>query len=262
MRLGQIWVYPVKSLAGVQVDAAEVDDRGLVHDRRFMVVKPSGHFLTQRTLPRMALLAPHVEDGELVIAHGEASVRLSREVEGPPLSVTVWEDDVEAVDAGDEPARFLSDALGQEVRLVRMPRRTRRQVDLEHAREGDLVSFADGFPFLVVSDGSLAAFAGALGAEADVRRFRPNLVVEGASAFAEDDWGRFRIGPVSFHGTKACARCAVIDVDPDRGESTRDHLSALANIRKRDRSVYFGQNCVHDGSGTLRVGDAVEPLSD
>ncbi|GAB5546657.1 MAG: MOSC domain-containing protein [Sandaracinaceae bacterium] len=260
MRLGQIWIHPVKSLAGVRVDAADVDDRGLAHDRRFMVVGPDGRFLTQRTIPRMVSLGAHIEAGELRITHRESSLSVSLDAEGPAREVTVWQDVVSALDVGDEAARFLTDALGAPARLVRMPREVRRQVDLAHAREGDLVSFADGFPFLVVGDGSLGAMSAELGEEADVRRFRPNLVIDGAPAFAEDEWPRFRIGPITFHGSKACGRCSIVDVDPDRGLAAKGHLSTLARFRKRGGEVYFGQNCVHDGTGTLRVGDAVEVL--
>lgn len=258
LTLSELWIYPVKSLAGVRVARADVEARGLAGDRRFLVVDERGRFLTQRELPAMALARPRLERGLLRLeAPGLASVEVPSDVDGPAREVVVWEDRVEAIDAGDEIAEWISAALARPARLVRMPESTRRAADPKHARPGDLVSFADGFPFLLATEASLLAVNEALDVPVDVRRFRPNLVVAGAEPFEEDAWREVRIGGVRFYPRKACARCAIVDVDPDAGARAGGVLTALATVRREGNAVYFGQNLVHDGAGTLRVGDEV-----
>jgi len=256
--LREIWVYPVKSLRGVRVESAAVDDRGLVGDRRFMVVDAAGRFVTQREQPRLALVAATLDAERLRLATPDgAAVDVPLDVDAGAREVVVWDDRVPAVDAGDAAAALLRDHLGEDVRLVRMPASTRRVADPEHAREGDLVSFADGFPFLLVSQASVEAIAARVDAAIDARRFRPNLVVDGIEAFAEDAWTTFSIGEVTFHARKPCARCQVVDVDPDRGEAGRGVLKELARSRRRDNAALFGQNLVHDGGGRVAVGELV-----
>ncbi len=261
LALAALFVYPVKSLAGGPVSRARVEDRGLRHDRRFMVVDADGRFVTQRERPAMATSTARVEGEALWLEReGAAPASVPIEVEGPSREVRVWGDRCRAVDAGDEAAGWLSEALRQPVRLVRMPRRTRRPADPGHAREGDVVSFADGFPFLLATEASLEAVNARLDAPVDMRRFRPNLVVRGGAAFAEDAWRGLRIGDVRFEVRKPCSRCAIVDVDPDSGERAGGVLAALATFRERGNAVFFGQNLVHDGEGELRVGAPVELL--
>lgn len=256
--LRAIWIYPVKSLCGVRLDEARVDDRGVVGDRRFVVVDPRGRFVTQREEPSLARLVPRLDGDTLAIeAPGGARVELDVTASGAPLEVTVWGDRVRALDAGEAAARFLGDYLGAPHRLARMPKSTVRSADPRDARPGDRVAFQDGFPFLLAGEASLDALAAGLAQPIDMRRFRPNLVVGGAPAFAEDEWGALTIGEVSFHARKRCPRCVVVDVDPDRGERGAGVLSELARTRTFERAARFGQNLVHDGPGHLRVGDRV-----
>jgi hypothetical protein len=260
LRVSELWIHPVKSLAGLRVREAEVVARGLAHDRRFMLVRPSGVFASQRELPLMALFGTSL-DGHRLTVRGPDDATLELPLEGlggTTRTVRVWEDTLDAEDQGDGAARFFSKRLAAELRLVRMPDDARRPADPEHARPGDLVSFADGFPFLLVTEASLAAFATRFGAPPDVRRFRPNLVVSGAAPFAEDAWSAFRVGPVTFHVQKPCARCQIVNVDPDTGVPHKSALATLAELRRVGSSVMFGQNLVHDGAGVIREGDAVE----
>lgn len=261
LAISQLWIYPVKSLGGMRVPRARVDERGFEGDRRFMVVDDSGAFLTQRKVPRMACVRATIEDGALRLEHaGMRALSVRLDVDGPAREVRVWRDRVLAVDAGDEAAAWIGEAIGVRARLVRMPESTRRPADPEHARPGDLVAFADAFPFLLVSEGSLEALSRELGAPADVRRFRPNLVVRGAPPFAEDGWRELAAGSVRFFVRKPCARCRIVDVDPDRGVLGGDVLAALARSRTVGNAVLFGQNLVHDGKGELAEGDSVRVL--
>ncbi|MFK7992392.1 MAG: MOSC domain-containing protein [Sandaracinaceae bacterium] len=256
--LSEIWVHPVKSFAGHRVEQAEVDDRGLALDRRFMVVDESGRFLTQREHPEMARFSARWEDGALQLAHEEEALTLAPTEAGPRRPVTVWDDEVEAVDQGDDVATWLRDRLEQSVRLVFMPASSRRAADPRYARAGDLNSFADGFPFLLLGQASLDDFRGRVEADVDARRFRPNLVVSGAAPYAEDGWAALRIGALRFEAPVGCSRCVMVDVDPDRGVSDKAVLKTLSGYRTRDRRVWLGVNLVHDAPGALRVGDAID----
>jgi len=258
LHLAEIRIHPVKSLAGLSVEAAEVDDRGLRHDRRFMVVDPRGRFITQRELPAMATVRAFVEDECLVLeAPSGATFALPVEGGGEPLEVTIWRDRVAALDQGADAARWLNETLGADLRLVRMPPETHRPVDPAYARAGDRVSFADGFPFLLVTEASLAALNERSARPVDVRRFRPNLVIAGATPFAEDGWTEIGVGPVRLFPRKACSRCQVVDVDPDRGVREKGTLATLSTFRREGSRVLFGQNLVHDGRGVIRRGDLV-----
>src|SRR5205807_10403002 len=179
MQIEQLFVYPIKSCAGIAVDAARVTARGLEHDRRWMVTDADGIFVTQRTLPEMALVRIGI-DGERLTVDRDGHPRLLLPFvhdDGAPLDVVVWDDRVRAVRHAPG-SDWFSRVLGVDVQLVSMPDDARRAVDPDFARAGDIVSFADGFPLLLVNRSSLAA----LGEDVDVRRFRPNVVVAGAAA--------------------------------------------------------------------------------
>ena len=254
MRIERLFVHPVKSCAGIAVPEARVTARGLEHDRRWMVTDGEGTFLTQRELPEMALVRVAIHDERLVVAR-DGLPRLPLPFvhdDGERVVVTVWDDRVRAV-AHEEGSAWFSRALGRDVRLVCMPDDVRRPVEAKHARAGDVVSFADAFPLLVVNQASLAA----LGDGVDARRFRPNVVVGGAPAWAEDDWRALRAGELTLRTPKPCARCTIPGIDPDSAAITKEPLPTLARMRTRDHRLLFGINAIPDGEGTLRVGDPV-----
>ena len=261
MNIGALFVYPIKSCAGIAVSGARVTARGLEHDRRWMVTDAAGAFLTQRTLPEMALVRLALAGDGLVVTHkGQPPLTLPwLHADGARVDAEVWRDHVAAVrhDAG---SAWFSRALGRPAQLVCMPDDVRRPVDPAFARAGDVVSFADGYPLLVVNRASVEALAAASGAAVDLRRFRPNLVVDGAAAWAEDDWRALAAGPVTLRTPKPCARCTIPGVDPDTAAITREPLRTLARLRTRDHEAWFGVNAIPDGEGIVRVGDSVQPL--
>lgn len=273
MHLSSLHLYPVKSLRGCTVDEAVLDPLGLVGDRRFMVIDENGRFLTQRTLPRMALITTALAADTLTLsAEGAGSATVSRAPDpaAPLRAVSVWKSEgLLAEDCGDAVAEWLADFLGTSCRLVRIGAKFRRPVSTpEVAGPGDLVSFADGFPFLVLSEATLADLNDRLvaqGGEAlPMDRFRPNLVVAGAEAFAEDTWTRFRIGTVTFRAGGPCTRCAVTTTDQKTALRGREPLRTLATYRRSaadPTDVNFGQNLIHETkAGRLGVGDPVEIL--
>jgi len=280
LRLTALNIYPVKSCRGVAVTSAEVDARGFVGDRRFLVVDAAGRFLTQRAHPRMALIETGLGDGALTLsASGVGSVSVAvgqalRPTVGdkprPTVTVTIWKDTVTANDCGGEPAAWLSEFLGLPCRLVRAgaayarPIPARKLPSTLHLEPytAHEVSFADGFPFLAISEESLADLNRRLDAPLPMNRFRPNLVVAGGAPYAEDAWGRFRIGSVVFHGATRCGRCVVTTTDQLTAARGQEPLRTLATYR-RDAAgdVMFGRNLIHETkTGRLAVGDEIQLL--
>lgn len=268
-----LYYYPVKSLRGCAVSTLEVDLLGPVGDRRFLVIDPSGKFMTQRTHPRMARIATALDAATLTLsADGAGAIAVPRtSAPAAPLrTVRVWKSEgLQAEDCGDEAAAWLGAFLGAECRLVRIGEKFLRPVKPAKARPGDVVSFADGYPFLVISEASLAALNERIqengGKPVPMDRFRPNLVVAGAAPFAEDQWLRFRIGEVVFRHAGLCSRCIVTTTDQQTGERCGpEPLRTLAQFRRdaaNPSDVNFGVNLIHETkSGTLRLGDTVELL--
>lgn len=253
-----IFIYPVKSCRGVSLPRAAVVARGLDGDRRWMVVGADDRFVTQREEPRLALVDVSL-DGEALrlAAPGVGSVRVPRRGDqGPRRTVRVWRHQAAAVEHA-EGSDWFSAYLGAPHRLVYMPDDHQRAVNPEKAGRGHIVGFADGYPLLLIGQSSLDDLNARLAQPVEMRRFRPNLVVEGASPFAEDQWRALRIGEVPFRGVKPCDRCVVTTVDPETGVRGTEPLRTLATYRKRGGKVLFGMNLVHDGLGALAVGDPV-----
>jgi uncharacterized protein YcbX len=262
--LSELHIYPVKSLGGIALQEAKVTERGLEHDRRWMVVDPAGQFLTQREYPRMATVWVDVGHDCLTLA---APDRDTIEVPfdavlAPALRVQVWNSNVEALAVSGAADLWLSEHLGTPCRLVHMPDSTRRECNPEFAGDGKVVSFADGYPFLVTSEASLADLNRRAGTNLPMNRFRPNLVVRGAGAWAEDHWKEFTVGEVRFRVAKPCGRCQVTTTDQASGEVRGpEPLATLATFRDSQFGVRFGMNLVALGTGTLRLGDNLEPAA-
>lgn len=268
LRLAAIWRYPVKSLGGSSLDHASLEPRGISGDRRWMVVTPEGHFRTRRETPVMALLrADPVAGGVVLSDRAGDTLAVAEPGPGAELAVTVWGAEVIARDAGEPAAQWLTARIGRTVRLVHMPEDWVRPLDPAYAHEGDRVGFADDFPLLVTVVESLDALNLALPAPITMERFRPNLVIAGASAaFAEDGWTTLRIGAAELRLVKPCTRCVITTQDPLTGEST-DKSQPFAALRALGRVMpgprpepIFGQNAIPSVCGEVAVGDVVEVL--
>jgi hypothetical protein len=228
-----------------------------------MLVDPDGRFLTQRELPRLALIEPCLTDGQLTLAApGVADFALTVSDDGPRGPVAIWRDTVLAVDQGDAVADWFSAFLATPVRLVRLAEDHVRRVDPAYARRpDDQTSLSDGYPFLLISEASLDDLNGRLEWPLEMRRFRPNIVVAGCPPYAEDTWRQISIGSVCFDVVKPCGRCAITTTDQETAVRGKEPLRTLATYRTVDGKVMFGQNLLYDGAGTIRVGDQVTLLS-
>ena len=266
MQLSALYRYPLKSARGESLTHSPLEALGLRGDRRWMLVEPeSGRFLTQRLLPQMSQLsALYNADGGLNLsAPGFGSLEVALPQPDQDLrGVTVWRDSLRVPDAGDAAAEWLSAFIGRPCRLVQVPEARARQVDTGYAQPGDKVAFSDGFPLLLIGQASLDDLSARVGRPLSMARFRPNLVVSGAEAFAEDGWKRIRIGGVVFRIAKPCERCVFTTVDPDSGHKALDQepLRTLAKFRKTPEGVLFGQNVIAEGSTELVLGMPVEVL--
>ena len=265
LRLSHINVYPVKSCKGISLKSAELTPYGLANDRQWMVVDQSGVFLSQRTMPKMALIEVFVTPSRLALsAPGQDQIEIVRRSETSPLhEVRIWKDSCSASDCGDPVADWLSSFLGISCRLVTMSDSFVRHVDPAYSRDADEVGFADAFPFLLISTASLRDLNSHLELPIPMNRFRPNLVVEGCHPYAEDGWIEISIGSLVFRISKPCARCTVPTVDQDTGIKGLEPLRTLATIRRgTGDKVFFGQNLINENKfGTITVGSEIKILA-
>jgi uncharacterized protein len=264
--LSQIIVYPIKSLAGVQMQQWWVEERGFRHDRRWLIIDDANRFVTQREYPQMVLIDVALRDEGIVLHHRTRSMPTLRVPYTPEtserLTVQIWNDEVEAVVVGAVYNQWLTEALGFSARLVFMPDSSPRPVDEQYAIQPSNVSFADGYPYLLIGQASLDDLNTRLPSPIEMRRFRPNLVVEGSLPYEEDHWYEFRIGQFDCYGVKPCARCILTTVNPDTGSKDGvEPVKTLATYRKANNKIFFGQNVLIYQAGLLGVGDEVSVLS-
>jgi uncharacterized protein YcbX len=261
MTLSEIWIYPVKSLPGIRLTEAQVEEKGLKYDRRWMIADLNGRFITQREFPAMAMLTVAVQEYGLLISSrldsGKAVLVPFEPVTAKPVAVTIWDDVVEALTVSKEADDWLSAQLNMPVQLVLMPESAQRKADPRYARNNENVSFADGFPFLLISQASLDHLNEQLEEPVTMLRFRPNFVVTGTAPHAEDDWKSIQIGTLSFDLVKPCARCVLTTIDPETAEKGKEPLKTLATYRKAGNKILFGQNIVAKQSGLVKQGDEI-----
>jgi uncharacterized protein YcbX len=266
MQLTDLRIHPVKSLAPVPVRTARVEPWGLRDDRRWMLVDAGGKMVSQREDPRLGQLVATVPaPGTLLLSAAGATPLTVVAPTGPLVPVSVFGLDFESVDAGDEAAKWFSALLGADLRLIHQDKAERRPLEV-------VTSLADGAPLLVTNSSSLAALNDLIaadhpddpvkGAPVPMGRFRTNLVVDGAEAWAETGWRRIRVGEVEFRVMQQCGRCVMTTLDPDTGERRGpEPLRALGRHRKFGRTLGFGMQIVPVGPlGELRVGDPVTVL--
>jgi uncharacterized protein YcbX len=259
VRLQSLHLYPVKSCAGIARDVHELDDTGLDLDRAWMVVDEHREFLSQRELPRLALVQPTLRASDLVLrAPGMLALHLALDRVEAPCRVRVWDDEVDAFDMGELAAQWFGDYLGRRARLVRFDPDARRLADKRWTGAIDApTQFADAFPLLVVSAASLDALNRRLAQPVTLARFRPNLVLDGIDAHAEDyiDEIAFDGGAVRLKLVKPCTRCSVPDVDPltaETGHAVGDALAAYRADARMGGALTFGMNAiVLEGAGRL-----------
>lgn len=257
--LSAIYIYPVKSLTGIPVQNWPITETGFQFDRQWMLIDAQNQFLSQRRVPRMALIKTALAENALMITAPEMEeLRLDlNPTQGEMINSTIWHDQVDTLAVSLEADSWFSRFLGISCRLVYQPESTIRHVNPQFAKITDKTALSDGFPFLLISENSLNALNKAMNLELSMSRFRPNLVVSGCDSYAEDSWREISIGSIGFRLPKPCSRCSVPTIDPETAETGKEPLTTLNRLRKSENKVYFGQNALHDNIGMLSVGDQV-----
>ncbi len=278
MHVSEINIYPVKSLSGISLTRSLVEVRGLQSDRRFMLVDKNNDLITQRECAKMATINVEIIERGLKISADRSDI-LEIEFDfgdAKEIEVRVWKSFCKAIVASEDINMWFRNILQIDCRLVQMPLATKRPINELFNRGNEIVSFADGYPLLIIGENSLADLNSKLDQKIPMNRFRPNLVVSDADAFAEDSWKKIKIGKTIFRSTKPCARCVVTTIDQETGISdVKEPLKTLAAYRKSKHvfpdtfedlglgknDVLFGQNLVAENFGEeIRVGDKVDVL--
>ncbi len=290
MKISEINIYPIKSLKGISLDHSHVEKRGLRFDRRWMLTDKNGMFFTQREVPRMATVeVDQVNfDGLIVSASGFEPLLVPMEPDlGHRADVTVWNDRVFAIAYAKSVSEWFSDVLGRNCELVVMPEKTERHVSSKFDTGDDIVSFADGYPLLLLGEASVGELNERLHEKyhsdeygeklpLPMNRFRPNVVVQGSGPFEEDNWAKIKIGDSIFRVVKPCARCVMTTVDQLKGEfDCKEPMKTLATFRLAKQAfpdtfedfghtpnaVLVGENLIPENPGAvIRVGDELEVM--
>jgi len=262
LHITQLNIYPIKSTAGISVPQANVARIGLQQDRRYMLVDAQGRYLTARQQPKLLCVHTRVDQlGMTISAEGQDDVFLgAAQTPYQQGEVSIWRDRCIVDYVGKIFDQWFSSYLGMACHLVKLPTDDTRKVDQNFGQASDFVSFADGFPLLLISQASLDDLNQRLPTPVSMARFRPNIVVSGCAAYAEDTWQQMQIGDVGFRGVKNCTRCTITTIDPSTGiqQADKQPLKTLREYRHRPGGVYFGQNIIPDTPGKLCVGDLVQ----
>ena len=259
--LSNINVFPVKSIAGISLSTAHVEKQGLQFDRRFMVASLDGKMITARTHPQMVKIKAIIEPDGLILCYpGLIDLHFTfNELEMKEIDTTVWSDSFTAYSTTKEANKWFSSILGCEAQLLfsgEQSNRIREKIQTN-------VSFADGYPLLIISEASLTELNKRSSSNHTMAQFRTNLVVSGNEAFIEDSWRRIRIGEVEFEVVKPCQRCILTTVNPNTAQyhPNKEPLKTFSTFRADDSgNVYFGQNLIAKNEGMIKIGDKIEVL--
>jgi len=262
LQLTQLFIYPIKSLRGIALQQAYMSNRGLEHDREWMLIDQEGTFISQRKYPQLALLQTSITATTLTVQHKrnpKQSISFSIvEQLDSPIAVNVWDDYCTGLEVSSEVSKWFSVHLQMDVKLIKMPPTEKRKVDPRYALYEETVGFADGYPSLIIGQSSLDLLNEKLAKPIGMDRFRPNLVFTGGHAHLEDEIVEFSIGEVQFYSAKPCSRCVMITVDQQTGEKSQEPLKTLASYRSFGQKILFGQNIMHTNLGLLRLGDELK----
>ncbi|GAB3903483.1 MOSC domain-containing protein [Mucilaginibacter boryungensis] len=263
LQISALYIYPIKSLGGIILNTAKVTDRGLECDRRWMLIDQNNRFISQREHPEMALLRPSIMPEGLQVTNLRNNSTLLipyQPLTNKMVEVTVWDDTTMGQLVSSAADEWFSNALGEPCRLVYMPDNIHRPVDPDYAPDGKLTSFSDAYPFLVISQASIDDLSARAGEPIPINRFRPNIVFTGGEPYMEDGMTHFTIGAIDFYGVKICARCPIPGINQNTAQRVKEPLKTMAGYRRKNNKVYLGQNLIHNGEGSLHVGDTITVL--
>ncbi|HMQ07798.1 MAG TPA: MOSC domain-containing protein [Saprospiraceae bacterium] len=260
--LNSFTIYPLKSASGIHLKSAKAGAEGFFLDRRWILIDPVGKFVSQRVAPRLALITQTLQKEKPFVSLGSETRELPELNDShPSIIVSIWGDVVEAVLAGDFWDSWFSRFLDKPVRLAYMKAKGDRIKIFDISPGYAPVSFADGYPYLILGTASVDALNQRLNQPIPVNRFRPNIVINTAEPHEEDKWDRFRIGNVIFKCVKLCPRCVVTTIDQKTALRSAEPLKTLASYRKNGNEIYFAVNAIVENEGMVHLEDEIEILS-
>ncbi len=263
MILKNIYIYPVKSLAGIELSAAKMEVHGLEFDRRWILIDDRGKFVTQRNDAKLTQIKTAIRDGFLILeTRGQMALQIPLEQKNTIVEkVKIWGDLSQGIDEGVDAAKWFKSALGIDCKLFKMAPDAIRKSSIPFRKEPKKVSFADSQPILITNETSLEELNSRLDSPVPMSRFRTNFVVKAPLAFEEDNWKFFTIGDTKFKVKKACGRCNVINIDQITGEISKqkEPFETLSTYRFFNKNVNFGMRCKLAGedSKMIRIGEEV-----
>lgn len=263
LQISQLIIYPIKSLGGIHLATATLTDRGLQHDRRWMLIDDNNRFLSQRENAQLALFKCALNESRLEVTYTADSRSIHipfKPLKQEMLNVVIWDDTCAGQLVSDEVDAWFTQKLGISCRLVYMPDDTQRQTDLRYTEMGTVTSFSDAYPALIIGQASLDDLNSRLTEALPMNRFRPNIVFTGGEPFSEDTMNHIVINGIDMYGVKLCARCVMTTIDQATMQKSKEPLKTLASYRRKGAKILFGQNLVH-GTGTISIGDVIEVLS-
>jgi uncharacterized protein YcbX len=259
--LSEINIYPIKSLTGISLQSSFVEERGLKYDRRWLLVNESNSFFTQRESPEMALIKVAIGEKGLRLQHKTKNVEpfvIPFDFEHEEISdVVIWNDTLKGEFYNKQIDQWFSDILKIKCRLVKMPESTKRFVNRKYA-ENKIVSFADGYPFLIIGQASLDDLNSRMEIPLPMNRFRTNFVFTSGNPYEEDKWKKFKIGEVKFRSVKPSVRCVITTTNQETAERAHEPLLTLSKYRKINNGVIFGMNLVCESTGRVKIGDKIK----
>jgi hypothetical protein len=260
--LTQIFIYPVKSLPGISLERSAVEERGLKYDRRWMLVDKDYKFITQRFHPQMVFIEVKIDEEYLTFNHNSKStLKISLdEFPATAANVQIWDDYCKVYVYDDKVNHWFSEAIDTDCKLVYMPYSTKRKTSTNYYAESKDVSFADGYPYLIIGESSLEHLNSKLDKHVKMIQFRPNLVFSGGNEHEEDDWSKIKIGNIDFAVVKPCARCVITTIDTLNGKKNKEPLATLSSYRNFSNKIMFGQNAIALSEGAIKVGDKISLL--
>jgi hypothetical protein len=265
--VSEITIYPIKSLGGISLQEAIVEERGLQLDRRWVLADENNVFITQRQNEQMALIDVAIAEDGLRVNHRLKKIEPLMVPFAPQTSeeqqITIWDDVVRGIRVSDEADVWFSAVLGKKCSLFYQPDDSIRLIDPTYSiTKEEHTSFSDGYPILVIGQASLDELNAKLEEPVSMRRFRPNLVFRGGEAHVEDAWKYFTIGEAKLVGVKPCARCVLTTINPETAEKGKEPLKTLTQYRNKNNKILFGQNLLVVDTGKISVGNEVIMLDD
>jgi len=262
MVIKELYNYPVKSMAGNQLESVFVQKRGFTNDRRFMFVDENNQFVTARSHHQLAQIEVQLKNHELIFNHRSKQIKQPIELSQEKINVSIWDSESNChLIENNIIDKWISDFCGESLNLVYMADDDIREVNRKYGQSGDIVSFADGYPILIANSMSLNDLNQRLIKPVKMNRFRPNLVIDGDLPWEEDHWKKIKIGETMLRIAKPCARCVITTLDPKTGETSNEPLYTLSKFRKQDNNVLFGMNAIVEQEGFVSLGDKIELLN-